>query len=59
MSESRSNKTKRLLLSLERKSACKETFSICSTEEMKIASKKAGPKNSTTADNLAFRVILD
>ena len=59
MSESPPSEAKRLSLSLERKLACEERLSICSTEEMKIASKKAVPKNSTTAVNLTFRVFLD
>ena len=59
MSESPPNKKKRLSLSLKRKSACEERFSICSTEELKIVSKKAVPKNTTTAVNWAFRVFRD
>ena len=59
MSESPPFKNKRLLLSLKRKSSSKERFSICSTEELKTASKKAVPKNTTTAVNWAFRVFCD
>ena len=59
MSESPPNKKKRLSLSLKRKSACEERFLICSTEELKIASKKAVPKNTTTAVNWVFRVLRD
>ena len=60
-SESPPNEKKQLSLSLEWKSACEETFFICSCwmEEMKLVSKKAVPKNSTTAVNLEFRVFLD
>ena len=49
-------KKRRLSLSLSKKS---ERFTVCSSEDLQRASKKAVPKNTTVAINWAFRLFED